>query len=207
MHLVDVVPTILEAAQIPMPETVDGIAQKPLAGKSFLASFSDPAFQGRSEQYFEVFSNRSIYEDGWKANAQHTLPWRRDLASGNWDEDEWELYHVAEDFSEANDLVAAMPDKLAAMQASFEAGAEKYDVYPFDDRGGARLGLPKPPVPGANPDATTYTYYTGAIRIAEPAAPPMKNRSWTLTATLDTEGAQTEGVVMGFGGVAAGMAL
>ena len=103
LHLVDVVPTILEAAHIPMPDTVNGIKQYPLAGKSFLASFSDPKFQGRSEQYFEVFSNRSIYEDGWKANAQHILPWRQDLAPGNWDKDRWELYNLAADFSEAND--------------------------------------------------------------------------------------------------------
>jgi len=91
LHLVDVVPTILEAAKVPMPKTVNGVEQLPLAGKSFLASFSDPGFQGRPEQYFEVLSNRSIYADGWKANAQHTLPWRQDLAPGNWDQDRWEL--------------------------------------------------------------------------------------------------------------------
>ncbi|MGD8722150.1 MAG: sulfatase-like hydrolase/transferase, partial [Desulfobacterales bacterium] len=94
LHVVDVVPTILEAAHIPMPNTVDGIAQKPLAGKSFLASFTDPNFKGRSEQYFEIFTNRSIYADGWKANAQHTLPWRQDLAPGHWEKDRWELYNL-----------------------------------------------------------------------------------------------------------------
>jgi arylsulfatase len=91
LHLIDVVPAILEAAQLPMPTTVNGIKQQPLAGKSFLASFTDPTFMGRDEQYFEEFSNRSIYSDGWKANAQHTLPWRQDLAPGNWVRDEWEL--------------------------------------------------------------------------------------------------------------------
>jgi arylsulfatase A-like enzyme len=207
LHVVDVVPTILEAAHIPMPNTVDGIAQKPLAGKSFLASFTDPNFKGRSEQYFEIFTNRSIYEDGWKADAQHTLPWRQDLAPGHWEKDRWELYNLDEDFSEANDLASAMPDKLAEMRAKFDEAAEKHDVYPFDDRGSARLAIPKPPVPGATLGSNTFTYYAGATRIAEPAAPPMKNNSWTLTAKVKTEGEKTEGAVMAFGGVAAGIVL
>jgi arylsulfatase A-like enzyme len=207
LHVVDVVPTILEAAHIPMPNTVDGIAQKPLAGKSFLASFTDPNFKGRSEQYFEIFTNRSIYEDGWKADAQHTLPWRQDLAPGHWEKDRWELYNLDEDFSEANDLANAMPDKLAEMKAKFDEAAEKHDVYPFDDRGSARLAIPKPPVPGATLGSNTFTYYAGATRIAEPAAPPMKNNSWTLTAKVKTEGEKTEGAVMAFGGVAAGIVL
>jgi len=102
-----------------------GIAQKPLAGKSFLASFTDPHFKGRNEQYFEVFSNRSIYKDGWKADAQHTFPWRQDYAPGNWDKDRWELYNLSQDFSEANDLAAQMPEKLAEMKQRFDAAAEK----------------------------------------------------------------------------------
>lgn len=207
LHLVDIVPTILEAAQVPMPEEVNGIEQKPLAGKSFLASFTDPEFEGRDEQYFEIFTNRSIYDEGWKANAQHTLPWRQDLAPGNWENDRWELYNLEEDFSEANDLAAQMPDKLKDMQEKFAEAAEEHEVYPFDDRGSARLAIPKPPVPGWDPSSKTYTYYAGATRIAEPAAPPMKNNSWTLTATLNTEGDQTEGVIMGFGGLAAGIVL
>jgi arylsulfatase len=207
LHLVDVVPTILDAAQIPMPTTVNGVEQLPLAGASFLASFTDPGFQGRPEQYFEVLSNRSIYADGWKANAQHTLPWRQDLAPGNWDKDRWELYDLKADFSEANDLAGQMPDKLAEMKTKFDAAAERYDVYPLDDRGAARIAIPKPLAPGADPQATRFTYFTGATRIAEPAAPPMKNRSWTLTAKVKTDGADTDGVIMAFGGVAAGLSL
>jgi arylsulfatase len=207
LHLVDIVPTILEAAHLPMPVTVNGVKQKPLAGKSFLASFTDPSFKGRDEQYFEILSNRSLYENGWKANAQHTLPWRQDLAPGNWNKDKWELYHLDKDFSEANNLAASMPAKLAEMKKKFDAAAKKYHVYPLDDRGAARLGSPKPPVPGAKEGSKTYTYYPGAIRIAEPAAPPMKNNTWTLNAKVKTEGAKTEGVIMGFGGVAAGIVL
>lgn len=207
LHLVDVVPTILEAAHIPMPDSVNGIEQKPLEGESFLDSFTDPEFKGRTQQYFEVFSNRSMYADGWKANAQHTFPWRQDFAPGNWDQDKWELYNLDEDFSEANDLAAENPEKLEELKAMLDEAFEKYGVLPLDDRGAGRLAIAKPPVPGAVEGTKTYTYYEGAIRIAEPAAPPMKNRSWTLTAKVETEGAATEGVIMGFGGVAAGMVL
>ncbi len=207
LHLVDVVPTILEAAHVPMPNTVNGVEQKPLAGKSFLASFTDPNFKGRDEQYFEILSNRSMYSEGWKADAQHTLPWRQDLAPGNWDKDKWELYYLPDDFSEANDLASAKPEKLAEMKKKFDEAAEEFHVYPLDDRGSARLSIPKPLPPGAVEDMKTFTYYAGAIRISEGAAPPMKNNSWTLTADFSASGAKTEGVLMAFGGVAAGVTL
>ncbi|WP_346836565.1 arylsulfatase [Microbulbifer sp. SAOS-129_SWC] len=207
LHVIDVVPTILEAAHIPMPETVDGIEQKPLEGKSFLPSFDNPEFKGRSSQYFEIFTNRSMYKDGWKADAQHTLPWRQDLAPGNWDKDRWELYYLPDDFSEAVDLADKKPEKLAEMKKLFDEAAQQYHVYPFDDRGSARLAIPKPLPPGAKPDAKLFTYFAGATRIPETAAPPMKNRSWTVTAKVKADGAKTDGVILGFGGSAAGLTL
>ena len=207
LHLVDVTPTLLEAVGIAFPDLVNGIEQKPLAGQSFMASFTDPEAPARTEQYFEVFSNRSMYQDGWKANAQHTLPWRQDLAPGNWDADVWELYNLDADFSEANDLAAEHPEKLAELQAAFDEAAERYEVYPLDDRGAGRLAVQKPPPPGSDSNATSFTYYAGATRLPETAAPNMKNRSWTVTAELETEGAATEGVIMAFGGVAAGFVL
>ncbi len=208
LHLIDVVPTILEVAHVPMPDSVDGVKQKPLEGASFLATFTDPnAPSPRNEQYFEILSNRSVYSDGWKADAQHTLPWRQDLAPGNWDKDKWELYNLDNDFSEANDLAAAMPDKLAEMKGKFDELAIRYNVYPLDDRGAARLAVPKPPVPGSKPDAKKFTYYSGATRLAETAAPPMKNRSWKLTADIDTGGDKDSGVIMAFGGISAGISL
>jgi arylsulfatase len=202
-----VTPTLLEATGIVFPDRVNGIEQKPLAGQSFVASFIDPEAPARTEQYFEVFSNRSMYADGWKANAQHTLPWRQDLAPGNWDEDRWELYDLDADFSEANDLAADNPEKLDALKAAFDAAAEQYGIYPLDDRGAARLALSKPPPPGSDPEATTFTYFAGATRLPETAAPNMKNRSWTVTAEVETGGSATEGVIMAFGGVAAGFVL
>ena len=198
---------LLEATGIMFPDLVNGIEQERLAGQSFVASFTDPAAPARTEQYFEVFSNRSMYQAGWKANAQHTLPWRQDLAPGNWDADVWELYDLEADFSEANDLAAENPEKLAALQAAFEAAAERYAIYPLDDRGAARLAVPKPPPPGSDPSATSFTLYAGATRLPETAAPNMKNRSWTVTAEIETDGAATEDVIVAFGGVAAGFVL
>lgn len=206
LHLIDVVPTILDAAHLPMPATVNGVKQKPLEGASFLASFTNPGFKGRPEQYFEVFSNRSMYADGWKANAQHTFPWRQNYAPGNWESDQWELYHLDKDFSEAKNLAAENPEKLAELKAKFDQAVQTYKIQPLDDRGSARISVPKPSVPGATEGGKVYTYFTGATRISEPAAPPMKNRSWTLTAKVNTKGADTEGVIMGFGGPA-GMSL
>ncbi|MCG6155006.1 arylsulfatase [Rubinisphaera margarita] len=207
LHVVDVLPTVLEAVGVPMPESVNGVKQKPLSGKSFLASFNDPEFQGRSSQYFEIVSNRSIYEDGWKANAHHSFPWRGDYAPGNWDQDEWELYYLPDDFSEAVNLAGKHPEKLAELKATFERAAREHQVYPLDDRFSARIAIPKPPVPGFDPNSKTYTYYPGAIRIPEAAAPPVKNRSWTMRSEVKTTGENTEGVIVGFGGVAAGIAL
>ncbi|WP_206614479.1 sulfatase-like hydrolase/transferase [Chitinophaga barathri] len=207
LHLVDIAPTVYEAAHVTMPQYVNGIEQLPLAGASFLASFTDPAFQGRKDQYFEILSNRSIYADGWKANAQHTLPWRQDLAPGNWDQDKWELYNLNEDYSEANNLATQMPDKLEEMKKKFDAAAEKYHVYPLDDRGVARILEPKPPPPGSNPEATEFTYYAGATRLPETASPAIKNRSWTITADVHTNGSKTNGVILAAGGVSSGITL
>lgn len=207
LHLVDIAPTLYEAAGVEMPRTVDGIDQLPLAGRSFLSSFTDPAYEGRTEQYFEIMSNRSIYQDGWKANAQHTLPWRQDIAPGGWEDDRWELYHLDQDFTEASDLADRHPEKVEQLKATFDEAAERYHVYPLDDRGVGRLLQPKPHPPGSAADATRFTFYEGATRLPETAAPSMKNRSWTLEARLQTTGGQTNGVIMAIGGVAGGMSL
>ncbi|MFD4959045.1 arylsulfatase [Microbacterium sp. NPDC058389] len=207
LHLVDIAPTLYEAAGVTMPSIVNGIEQLPLAGASFLSSFTDPAFEGRTNQYFEILSNRSIYDDGWKANAQHTKPWEQQIAPGGWENDRWELYHLDADFSEASDLADAMPEKLAEMKAKFDVAAEKYHVYPLDDRGVARLLTPKPAAPGSDPAATSFTFYEGATRLPETAAPSMKNRSYTITARIHTRGTATNGVIVALGGVAGGISL
>jgi N-sulphoglucosamine sulphohydrolase, C-terminal len=205
-HLIDVFPTILEVAGLPALKTVDGVEQKPMDGVSFLSVIEDPnAPEVRTRQYFEVFSNRSIYDNGWKANAQHTLPWRQDVAPGNWDQDKWELYNLAEDYSESNDLAAGMPEKLEEMKALFREEAEKYNVLPLDDRGAQRLAIAKPTP--SDPSRTHFVFYPGATRLAETAAPNTKNKSHAISADIEVPEDGAEGVIVAEGGSSAGFAL
>jgi arylsulfatase A-like enzyme len=207
-HLIDVVPTILEASHLPAPKSVDGVVQKPMDGVSFLATFdSATAKPAHTRQYFEVFSNRAIYDKGWMASAQHTFPWRQDFAPGNWDKDKWELYNLDQDFSQANDLAAKNPKKLAEMKALFDEEAQKYHVYPLDDRGTARLLVPKPAPGGSDPNRKHFTYYAGAVRLAETAAPNTKNKSHTIAAEIVMPMSGGEGVIVAEGGSSAGFAL
>ena len=207
-HLIDVVPTILEASHLPAPKSVDGVEQKPMDGVSFLATFDSAAAKSAHiRQYFEVFSNRAIYDKGWMASAQHTFPWRQDFAPGNWDKDKWELYNLDQDFSQANDLAAKNPKKLAEMKALFDEEAQKYHVYPLDDRGTARLLVPKPAPGGSDPNRKHFTYYAGAVRLAETAAPNTKNKSHTIAAEIVMPISGGEGVIVAEGGSSAGFAL
>jgi arylsulfatase len=206
IHLIDVVPTMLDAAHIPAPKRVNGVEQKPMDGVSFLSTFTDPrAKPVRERQYFEVFSNRAIYDKGWIACAQHTFPWRQDYAPGNWDKDKWELYNIDEDFSEADDLAAKNPQKLAEMKALFDKEAALYHVYPLDDRGVARLIEPKPTP--ADPKRTDFVYYAGATRLAETAAPNTKNKSHSITADIVMPERGGEGVIIAEGGASAGFSM
>ena len=206
LHLIDVVPTMLDAAGIPAPKTVDGVVQKPMDGVSFLSTFTDAnAKPIRERQYFEIFSNRAIYDHGWIAAAQHTLPWRQDYAPGNWDKDKWELYNIDEDYSEANDLAAKYPKKLAEMKALFDQEAAKNHVYPLDDRGTGRIVSPKPTP--ADPKRTDFVYYTGATRLAETTSPNVKNKSYSITADIVVPENGGEGVIVADGGGSAGFAL
>lgn len=204
-HLIDLVPTILDAAGIPAPDTVNGIEQKPLDGVSIRSTFdSADARPVRQRQYFEIFTNRAIYDNGWIACAQHTFPWRQDYAPGHWENDRWELYHLDEDFSENHDLADQHPGKLEELKKLFDDEAERYGIYPFDDRGAARLIVPKPPPGGADPNRRKFTYFPGAIRLPETAAPNTKNRSHTITAHIDERG---DGVLVAAGGTSAGYVM
>lgn len=202
LHVVDVMPTILEATGISMPSYVKGIAQKPVEGKSFVSTFTNKnAPEIRHTQYFEVLSNRAIYHDGWIAAHQHTLPWRQDIAPG-YENEVWELYNLKEDFTEANDLSKKNPAKLKEMLALFDSEAERNHVYPLDDRGSERLVSPKPSPVG---DRTSFVFHEGAVRIPETAAPNLKNRSFTIEATVT--GKDAEGVLLASGGGSAGLSF
>jgi hypothetical protein len=204
-HLIDIVPTILEVAGIPAPDEVDGIEQKPMDGVSIASTFGDAdARPVRKRQYFEVFSNRAIYDDGWIACAQHTFPWRQDFAPGNWEKDEWELYNLDEDYRENVNLAAEHPEKLEELKKLFLEEAEKNGVLPLDDRGAERLASPKPPPGGADPNRKHFTYYAGATRLPETASPNTKNRSHVIEVKIGEPG---DGVLVACGGASAGYTL
>ena len=141
-HVIDIVPTILEATKIPEPKVVKGIPQKPIEGVSMRYSFDDAtAKDRRTTQYFEMLTNRAIYDNGWVAASRFGVPWQTAGREGNFLDAPWELYNVNEDFSEAVDLAAKNPDKLKELQAKFEEEAEKYNVYPLNSRMSERMDL------------------------------------------------------------------
>ena len=138
-HIIDIVPTILEATGIKAPEMVNGIKQKPIEGVSMAYTFDKAnanAPSTRKTQYFEMVGNRGIYHDGWYARHHAAAPWVLELAKmPDVNDYKWELYNVTEDYSQANDLAEKMPDKLKEMQALFLAEATKYQVFPLDNSG------------------------------------------------------------------------
>src|SRR5262249_48183090 len=140
-HIIDIVPTIYEACGVTAPDSIDGVKQKPLEGVSLVYTFDDAGAKERHRtQYFEMFGNRAVYHDGWMAcTTPARPPWVTVGASPSPDDFKWELYHVAEDFSQATDLAAKHPDKLKELQAVFDAEAKKYKVYPMDSTAAERI--------------------------------------------------------------------
>jgi arylsulfatase A-like enzyme len=204
-HVIDIVPTILEATGIKAPDTVDGIKQRPIEGVSMVYTFTQPnAPSTRTTQYFEMAANRGIYHEGWMANTTpFAPPW--DLATGKLpdvvDGYKWELYHITDDFSQYNDLAAKMPDKLKEMQALFLTEAAKYNVLPLDNTAFVRLQTPRP---SAVAGKTLFTYTGEVSGIPVGSAPDILDKDFTITAdvTIPKEGAEGMIVTMGgrFGG-------
>ena len=208
--IIDIVPTILEAAGIDEPTVINGVKQKPIEGKSLVYTFNDGVAPTRHRtQYFELMANRGIYHDGWMANTTPLkLPWAKvepGAAGANPDDFQWELYHVAKDFSQSEDLAALNPAKLKELKAIFDREAKKYQVYPLDatfaERGDVRLR------PSLSRDREVFTYYPGAIRIPEGTAPDTKNRSFVVTAEIEIGEAPAEGVLITQGGRFGGWGL
>ena len=204
-HVIDIAPTILEAARIPQPTEVNGVKQKPMEGVSMMYTFDAAGAEGkRRVQYFEMFGNRALYKDGWIAAVRHgRLPWT--LGSYSFENDKWELYDLTRDFSESNDVAAQHPDKLKELQDAFWIEAKKYNVLPLDDR------LTERADPSTRPSLiagrTSYTYYAGSIRIPESSAAQTKNRSHTITASVEIPPAGANGVLVAEGGVVGGYVL
>lgn len=206
-HVIDIAPTLLDAAGVEQPEMVHGVAQKPIEGVSMTYTFDDAkAKSQRTLQYFEMFGNRAIYQDGWLANTTPvSLPWTGaakpvDIIDGY----HWELYHVEKDFSQAKNLAAAYPEKLKEMQALFYDQARQYNVLPLDDRK-ARFDVSIRPSMTAG--RNTFTYYQGMKRIPEGTAPDMKNRSFAIAAEIEVPEKGGEGVIATQGGRFGGWGL
>lgn len=205
-HISDIAPSILQAAGVKMPETYHGIPQQPFTGKAMNYSFDDAdAEDVKKVQYYEMFGNRAIYADGWKAVTLHAnrMPWDLNKVLP-FEDDVWELYNVKEDFSESTDLAAKYPDKLAELKELFDKEAVKNNVYPLYDDMIQRMAKINDILFG---DKKEFVYYApGAVRIAEKSSAPVKNRSHKIETTIDLKGGE-EGVIVSCGGMTGGYAM
>jgi arylsulfatase len=204
-HIIDIAPTILEASGIPEPQVVNGVAQKPIEGVSMMYTFdSATAADRRTVQYFEMMGNRAVYKDGWLAATRHGIPWMTGGQATGFDADVWELYHVAQDFAEADDVVAQNAGKLKELQAAFDTEARKYNVYPLDDRMAARFDLANRPNPLTG--LTSFTYGPGVNYINEGSTLNTHN-AFSITAQVDTGAGPADGVITALGGTSSGWSL
>jgi arylsulfatase len=206
-HVIDVAPTLLEAANVPQPKSVNGTVQAPIEGVSMVYSFDNAkAPTKHTVQYFEMFGNRAIYADGWFAGTIHRAPWEREVRAPLL-QDKWELYDTRNDFSLANDLAAQNPAKLKELQALFMKEAEKYRVLPIDDRVLERLNAALVGRPDLMAGRTTLTLYPGMKGMSENVFINVKNRSLTITADVEIPKGGAKGVVLAQGGRFGGWSL
>jgi arylsulfatase A-like enzyme len=205
-HITDIGATILDVTKTQFFEEIDGVEQMPLDGKSMAYSFDNAgAPTNHPEQYYELFGNRGIYKDGWKAVTIHgnRMPWVTNAVSP-FDKDVWELYHIDEDFSEAVNLADQYPDKLEELKARWEELAWENNVFPLYDDMIMRLAKQQDRLFG---DRKEFVYwYPGAQRIAEKASAPVKGKPHSIEVSLDLSGKE-EGVVVACGGFTGGYTI
>jgi arylsulfatase len=207
-HVIDIAPTILEAAGLPEPKIVNGVTQRPMDGTSLLYTFNDAAAKERhTTQYFEVAGNRAIYHEGWYARTIHKAPWEREPRRPLKD-DIWELYDYANDFSLSNNLAASNPEKLKELQALFMKEAEKNHALPIDDRVFERMiasNVGRPDIMGPR---KSLTLAEGMVGMSENVFINIKNRPITLTADIEVPAGKTaNGILIAQGGRFGGWAL
>lgn len=205
-HVNDVTPTILDLAGLRLPDTIDGVKQLPLEGKSLVYSFDQPKAPSQHQvQYFEMAGNRAIYKDGWVAAARHGVPWEFKNRTNDFAGDRWELYKVSEDFSEAHDLAERYPDKLRELKKLFDQEAQRNQVYPLS----AVLAIADPdkdPRPSLTRGRKEFVYLPGTGRIPQHNAPLLLG-SHKITADLEIPERGGEGVIIAQGGRHGGFSL
>jgi arylsulfatase A-like enzyme len=209
-HVIDIVPTILEAAGIPAPDTINGIRQLPIEGVSMTYTWDKANAKAptrHTTQYFEMLGNRAIYQEGWvAATTPATLPWELstatppDVITGY----TWELYNVQEDPTQFNDLAARMPEKLKQLQELFYSEAKKYNVLPLDNSTLARWNAPRPNLTAGRAE---FTYSGELSGVPASAAPSILNKSYTITAEVDIPAGGAEGMIVTEGGRFGGYGL
>jgi len=209
-HVIDIVPTILEATGIPAPDTINGIKQRPIEGVSMAYTWDKSnvgAPTRHATQYFEMLGNRAIYHDGWvAATTPATLPWELssapppDVITGY----KWELYNVMEDPTQFNDLAAKMPEKLKQMQSIFYLEAKKHNVLPLNNTTLQRWNSPRPNLTAGR---TVFTYSGGLTGVPNSTAPSILNKSYTITAEVTIPEGGAEGMIVTDGGRFGGYGL
>jgi arylsulfatase A-like enzyme len=206
-HVIDIAPTILEAAGLPEPTSVNGTKQTPIEGVSMVYTFSDAKAKDRHKtQYFEIFGNRGIYHDGWLAHTVHRAPWEN-KGRHPFEEDKWELYHVDEDFSSTRDLAADNPEKLKELKELFLIEAAKYHVLPLDDRFLERTNAELVGRPDLMAGRTSLTVFEGMIGMTENVFINIKNRSHSVTAEVEIPQGGANGVILSQAGRFGGWSL
>ena len=207
-HVIDVAPTVLEAAGLPEPVAVNGVTQSPIEGTSMVYTFADADADERHDlQYFEMFGNRGIYHKGWSAVTKHQTPW--EMVGGvlpAFDDDVWELYDGSSDWTQANDLAAQMPDKLRELQRLWLIEATKYNALPLDDRMAERVN---PDIAGRPQliHGRSQLLFGRMGRLSENSVVSIKNKSFSVTAEVTVPESGAEGVIIAQGGKFGGWSL
>jgi len=207
-HVIDIAPTILDAAGLPEPVFVNGVQQKPIEGVSMLYSFNDAKTAERHEtQYFEMVGNRGIFHKGWTAVTKHRTPWETGTAKlAAFDDDVWELYDTTKDWSQAKDLAKENPQKLHELQRLWLIEAVKYNVLPLDDRFAERSNADiagRPQLVKGN----RQMLFGGMGRLTENSIVSLKNKSHAVTAEVVVPESGAEGVIVAVGGNIGGWSL
>ena len=206
-HVIDVAPTVLEAAGLPQPTFVNGVQQKPIEGVSMAYAFDDAgAAERHTTQYFEMFCNRGIYHQGWTAVTRHRTPWELTAQPPALEDDVWELYDTSTDWTQCNDLAKANPGKLAELQRLFLIEATKYNVLPLDDRGIERA-LPDIAGRPTLVKGDRQLLYGGMGRLSESSIVNIKNKSHAVTAEIVVPQGGAQGVIVAQGGSIGGWSL